>query len=842
MMRTSRVNPKISAYEAIEGKFDYNKTPLAPPGSKVIIHEKPGQRASWDQHGVPGWYLGPATEHYRCYRCYVPKTQAERISDTVEFFPSESKTPKITPTEAAITAAEALQEALISKNVAVHKPELVESSRAALQKLSEIFTTPASRIETGEGPLARVTPSPSPQPVPQSVKGTLPRVAANIPQPIATRTRAATAPTEIFEATTIQNNELQFYANAVLHPTSGKPMTYRELLRDPLTKREWELSSANEFGRLAQGVGGRIKGTDTIRFIRHAEMPPDRKATYPRFVCEHRPQKTEVNRTRLMLGGNLINYPGDVSTRTAELETIKILFNSVISTKGSEFISIDIKNFYLNTPLERPEYVRIPLNLIPQEIIQEYNLLTLEKEGFIMAIVEKGMYGLPQAGILAANLLKKRLEPHGYYECSHTPGLWRHKTRPIMFTLVVDDFGVQVTGKNNAQHLIAALKENYEITVDWDGKLFCGITLDWKYQKGTVDLSMPKYVQEALIEFQHAPPSKPGHQPHRHNPPQFGAKVQMTEPVDTTMALDEKGILRLQQITGKFLYYSRAVDPTMNAALSSLASQQSKATEQTARDAITFLNYCATHPDAKLRYQSSDMILKVHSDASYLSESKARSRAAGHFYMGNKENDDDTTNGSILATTSIMKAVLSSASEAEIGALFENTKRATILRTTLEEMGFPQPPTPVQTDNSTACGIANDNIKQQRSRAIDMRFYWVRDRVKQQQFHIYWGPGKLNLADYYSKHHPPAHHQQMRSIYLYTGTEEQCNAVLARLRGCVKPAPMLGSPSQSCISLTPAILALRNCDSRCHNSALTASTLTAAASNRSPKSVCSLSS
>jgi hypothetical protein len=246
------------------------------------------------------------------------------------------------------------------------------------------------------------------------------------------------------------------------------------------------------------------------------------------------------------------------------------------------------------------------------------------------------------------------------------------------------------------------------------------------------------------------------------------------------------------------------VDPTMNAALSSLASQQSKGTEQTARDATTFLNYCATHPDAKLRYYASDMVLKVHSDASYLSESKARSRAAGHYYMGNKENDDDTHNGTILATTQIMKAVLSSASEAEIGAIFENTKRATILRTTLEEMGYPQPPTPVQTDNSTACGIANDNIKQQRSRAIDMRFYWVRDRVKQNQFHIYWGPGKLNLADYYSKHHPPAHHQQMRSTYLYTGSNEQCNAIIAVLRGCVKPAPMLGPTKQNGNSAKPA--------------------------------------
>jgi hypothetical protein len=108
--------------------------------------------------------------------------------------------------------------------------------------------------------------------------------------------------------------------------------------------------------------------------------------------------------------------------------------------------------------------------------------------------------------------------------------------------------------------------------------------------------------------------------------------------------------------------------------------------------------------------------------------------------MGNKDNENDTSNGSILATMQIMKAVLSSASEAEIGALFDNTKRATILRTTLEEMGHPQPATPFQTDNSTTCGIANDNIKQQRSRAIDMRFYWVRDRVNQGQFHIYWAP------------------------------------------------------------------------------------------------------
>jgi hypothetical protein len=85
LLWASCVDPTISAFEAINGPFDYNATPLAPPGCKIVVHEKPGQQASWDPHGVIGWYLGPAMEHYRCYRCYINKTQAEHISDTVEF-------------------------------------------------------------------------------------------------------------------------------------------------------------------------------------------------------------------------------------------------------------------------------------------------------------------------------------------------------------------------------------------------------------------------------------------------------------------------------------------------------------------------------------------------------------------------------------------------------------------------------------------------------------------------------------------------------------------------------------------------------------------------------------
>jgi hypothetical protein len=161
-----------------------------------------------------------------------------------------------------------------------------------------------------------------------------------------------------------------------------------------------------------------------------------------------------------------------------------------------------------------------------------------------------------------------------------------------------------------------------------------------------------------------------------------------------------------------------------------------------------------------------------------------------HFYLGNKDSHNDTDQGAILASTSIMQALLASATQAEISVLYKNTKKAAILRVTLEEIGYPQPATPVQTDNSTTCGIANDNIKQQRSRAIDMRFYWVRDRVQQGQFNIYWQPGKVNLAGYYTKHHAAPHHQLVRPLYLHTTPHDSTiTSALHVLRGCAKPAP-----------------------------------------------------
>jgi len=246
---------------------------------------------------------------------------------------------------------------------------------------------------------------------------------------------------------------------------------------------------------------------------------------------------------------------------------------------------------------------------------------------------------------------------------------------------------------------------------------------------------MPNYIQKTLQRFSHPTPTKPEHSPHRAQDRQIGVKVQLTTPIDTSPALNRSEKKTIQQIIGTLLYYGRAVDPTITVALSTLAAEQNQGTQHTTKAITKLLNYCATNPDDTLQYKSSDMILRVHSDTSFLTEPKACSRAGGFFYMGNKT--DNFLNGPILTPTGVIRVVASSAAEAETAGLFTNMKEATILRTILKEMGHPQPPTPIQVDNSTACGIANNNIKLQRSKAIDMRFYWVRDRVDQNQFHVY---------------------------------------------------------------------------------------------------------
>ena len=145
-------------------------------------------------------------------------------------------------------------------------------------------------------------------------------------------------------------------------------------------------------------------------------------------------------------------------------------------------MSLDIENFYLNMPMSRYEYIRIRIDNVPKEIIKQYNLHEkIDSEGYVYIEVRKGMYGLPQAGILAQKLLEERLNKHGYMQNKAIPGLWTHQLRLISFTLVVDDFGIKYVGQEHAMHLISSLKEHCELSEDWKGTKFIGLTLEWDY-------------------------------------------------------------------------------------------------------------------------------------------------------------------------------------------------------------------------------------------------------------------------------------------------------------------------------------------------------------------------
>jgi hypothetical protein len=166
-------------------------------------------------------------------------------------------------------------------------------------------------------------------------------------------------------------------------------------------------------------------------------------------------------------------------------------------------------------------------------------------------------------------------------------------------------------------------------------------------------------------------------------------------------------------------------------ALSSIAIKQTKATTSTMEKAKQLLDYSAMSPNATMRFKASDMIMNVHLDASYLSKANAQSRACRHFFMGwdTKDGDPIKLNGAFFILCTILRFIVASAAKAKLRALFLNCKDGMTFRMTLEEQGHPQPKTIVHSNNATAVGIANNMVKRQCSQSMEMRYFWVCDKV-----------------------------------------------------------------------------------------------------------------
>merc|ERR1711884_368599 len=319
-------------------------------------------------------------------------------------------------------------------------------------------------------------------------------------------------------------------------------MSLEDLLKhpDPKVRDVWEKSSQKEFGNLFQGFG-ETKGMNVLEFIHKLEVPKDQKVTYPRIVVAYRPEKDDPFRTRMTGGGDRLDYDGETSTNSASMTTIKIHQNSVLSTPGAFYTTADAGNMYLASMLRRYQYMRIKLDLIPLSIQLAYDLASkVDADGYVYVRIRGALYGLKESGRIANEDVVDLLSAHGYKESPLTPGLFTHETRDISFTLVVDDFGIKWTQKEDLDHLISILEKKYEMKVNMDSKQYVGIDLQWDYTNRTLACSMDEYIETALQELQHTAPKQHFKGPSKSVPPQYGAPIQYVEEDTSTPLSPEK--------------------------------------------------------------------------------------------------------------------------------------------------------------------------------------------------------------------------------------------------------------------------------------------------------------
>ena len=224
---------------------------------------------------------------------------------------------------------------------------------------------------------------------------------------------------------------------------------------------------------MAQGNDHGVLYHDAIDFISKQEVPPKRAVTYASFVLDYRPLKSDPYRVRITVGGDRLIYSNDAGSPASNIIETKILLNSVISDahRGARFMTMDIKDYFLNTPMATPEYMKVNYKHIPPDIRARYSLNSkVTTDGYLYVKIKKGMYGLRQAAILAYKYLQKTLKPYGYFPIPGTAGMWKHHTRHIHFCLCVDDFGIKYLNKNDVQHLQQAIGTVYQFSTDWSGK------------------------------------------------------------------------------------------------------------------------------------------------------------------------------------------------------------------------------------------------------------------------------------------------------------------------------------------------------------------------------------
>ena len=382
-MRNSRINPKLSSWALFNGNHDFNKVPLAPPGTKKIIHNKPNKCTSWQYHGTEGWYIGPAHDHYRCLTCYLPLTRTEIVSDTVRFLPTNIPIPEANIDDYIRASIQELIHLLTNRQSKLPGTKST-IAKTALVRLSTILgntepldpsiekTLVPTQCRASEGEKNKKT-----VPIPPMSDEEFNKLLESIPTKESNKKSSTSASlhlqNKLYTLNRINRKNRLPHSTKIYHSnknagddklnhifnTDGHKESIDSLLKGENSKT-WSNSLANELGRLAQGLD-QIEGNDCLDFIHKNEVPKNKKVTYANMVCDFRPLKQEKYRVRLTVGGDRLDYEHDATSPAASLIETKLLLNSVISdsAKGARFMTLDIKDFFLQTCMQEHEFMKI---------------------------------------------------------------------------------------------------------------------------------------------------------------------------------------------------------------------------------------------------------------------------------------------------------------------------------------------------------------------------------------------------------------------------------------------------------------------------------------------------
>ena len=821
-LRPSSADDSISAYEGLhKSKFDFNRYQLRPVGTFAKVFVDPNNRETWAPHGESAIYLSPARNHYRSWNFLVLSTDHCRVSNTADFFinPSlhrkqvENQRVPADSVENQRVSVETEGNEMPSNDVPPDTPArhvLATPSKSAIRKRKD-----EDSQEKGAILYRRLSNAEKKKPsimkykrqLNKQWKDTESNETFHISEVVMPKlTDGAGSKTPYFkfcnvDQLNVQNVDKQFeytrcseimsakyvswidakiaasviareprLGNRELNLTeTGNPITMGYVLRNA-DKQYWEEAQIEEFSRLID--------SGTIKHVKKDSIPREHRKNIS-YYNERAREKSKIidgqeyveYRVRGTFGGDHRKYPGAVSSNTAEYPVVKMLLNSVVSDvknkdKNTRFSTLDLVDFYIGTELENhddPDYFKIKSPKVPSGICQKYNI-SCDSDDYIYFRLDKCLYGHAVAGRLSNKELVKLLKVAGYHESDLVPCLFKHETRKIVFSLIVDDLGVKHVNDEDVQHLIDAISPRWKVKHNPTGDKYIGMNLKWNYDpmNPSVEISNEETVPKSLARFDKENSIKRRKTPSKYVPPVYG-----TNDVDTEKETVVKHVPEMknfvQSANGTYLFYGRIIDYSILEQTNTIGQSQGNPTTDTVDQVNHLIGYLKEYPDTKLVIKGNDMQLRVMYDASFMTAHARKSKGGAIYYLANVNDPKELTENIFDVDAFIIPCMCASVAEAEYATAFHSGQKAYFYRNVLEFLDYPQLATPFYGDNKIAIDISNDACKLRKAKAIDKSYHWFRDRCRLKDFESKWICSEDNVADYFTKPLPLSRHKQIVS-------------------------------------------------------------------------------